>query len=72
MFAARNGDIEMAKLLIEAGVDVNQTGSDGTHVLPYAIVTGQDTFALQNTGRFPHNLHIEGNGVSVSCHQTAS
>ncbi len=26
---------------------------------------GRDTFALQNTGRFPHNVHIEGNGVSV-------
>src|SRR5205085_465109 len=24
-----------------------------------------DTFTLQNGGRFPHNLHIEGNGVSL-------
>jgi plastocyanin len=29
------------------------------------VSAGRDTFALQNTGRFPHNVHIEGNGVSV-------
>jgi LPXTG-motif cell wall-anchored protein len=26
---------------------------------------GRDTVTLQNGGRFPHNLHIEGNGVSL-------
>jgi plastocyanin len=26
---------------------------------------GRDTFVLQNAGQFPHNLHIEGNGVSL-------
>ena len=30
-----------------------------------AVSAGRDTFALQNSGRFPHNVHIEGNGVSV-------
>jgi LPXTG-motif cell wall-anchored protein len=29
------------------------------------VPAGRDTFALQNSGRFPHNLHIEGNGVSA-------
>jgi LPXTG-motif cell wall-anchored protein len=29
------------------------------------VAAGRDTFALQNSGRFPHNVHIEGNGVSV-------
>ena len=29
------------------------------------VAAGRDTFALQNTGQFPHNVHIEGNGVSV-------
>lgn len=28
------------------------------------VAAGRDTFTLQNTGQFPHNLHIEGNGVS--------
>ena len=46
LFAARNGDIQMAKTLIAAGVDVNETGVDGTHALPYAIVSGHDAFAL--------------------------
>jgi len=46
LFAARNGDIEMAETLIAAGVDVNETGMDGTHALPYAIVSGHDAFAL--------------------------
>ena len=26
---------------------------------------GRDTFTLQNSGQFPHNVHIEGNGVSL-------
>ena len=46
LFAAHNGDVETAETLFAAGVDVNETGADGTHVLPYAIVTGQDQFAL--------------------------
>ena len=46
MFAARNGDIEMATTLISAGVSVNETGVDGTHALPYAIISGQNQFAL--------------------------
>jgi ankyrin repeat protein len=46
MIAARIGDIEMAKTLITAGVDVNEAGTDGIHVLPFSIVTGQSDFAL--------------------------
>ncbi len=46
LFTAGNGDIEIAETLIAAGVDVNETGVDGTHALPYAIVSGNDTFAL--------------------------
>jgi plastocyanin len=29
------------------------------------VPAGRDTFTMQNTGRFPHNIHIEGNGVAV-------
>jgi ankyrin repeat protein len=46
LLAARNGDVELARLLISAGADVNQLGSDGTHALPLAIISGQDQFAL--------------------------
>ena len=44
--AARSGDIETAKLLIAAGAGVNDLGSDGTHALPFAIINGQEAFAL--------------------------
>ena len=46
MYAARRGDIPMARKLIAAGVDINTPSSDGTHILPFAIVNGQDEFAL--------------------------
>lgn len=46
LYAADNGDIATAETLIAAGVDVNETGADDTHALPYAIVMGQDEFAL--------------------------
>ena len=45
MAAARNGDIESAGILLAAGARVNDTASDGTHPLPYAIVVGQSAFA---------------------------
>ena len=43
--AARNGDIDTAKVLLAAGARVNDTGVDGAHALPYAIVAGQSAFA---------------------------
>jgi len=46
MMAARRGDIALAKTLLAAGVGVNETGSAGMHVLPFAIVLGQAEFAL--------------------------
>jgi plastocyanin len=29
------------------------------------VSAGRDTFTLQNAGQFPHNVHIEGNGIAV-------
>jgi len=46
LHAARNGDIETAKVLLAAGVNVNEAGGDGTHALPLAIISSQDEFAL--------------------------
>ncbi|MCE2540225.1 MAG: ankyrin repeat domain-containing protein, partial [Acidobacteria bacterium] len=46
MYAARNGDVATAATLIAAGSDVNEPSADGTHVLPFSIVSGQDAFAL--------------------------
>lgn len=43
--AAKNGDIDTAKLLLAAGARINDGGSDGTHPLVYAIISGQAAFA---------------------------
>ena len=74
MFAARNGDIAMAKALMAAGVTVNETPPDGTHVLPFAIVSGQDELAsfLIERGADPNGsmggiraLHAAAGGVDL-------
>ena len=41
----RNGDIAAATALLAAGADVNTPGSDGTHALPLAIISGHDALA---------------------------
>ncbi len=46
LFTARNGDADAAKILIDAGTGVNELGTDGTHALPLAIVSGHDDFAM--------------------------
>jgi ankyrin repeat protein len=38
MFAIRAGDMDSAKLLIDAGVDVNAPAKDGTYLLQFAIL----------------------------------
>src|SRR6266702_1189807 len=40
MFAAREGDLESARLLVAAGADVNATGGDGKDALGLAIFNG--------------------------------
>ena len=45
-FAATNGDIETAGILLAAGAGVNDPGSDGTHALPLAIINQHDQFGL--------------------------
>jgi len=46
LYAARNGDIDMAKILIAARVNPNETGTDDTHALPLSIVKGHTDFAV--------------------------
>ncbi len=53
MRAAKNGDIETGKALVAAGARVNDGGSDGTHPLVYAIVSGQAAFAHFSSSRAP-------------------
>ena len=40
LFAARSGDLDSARLLLEAGADVNDTGSDGNSALIVAALSG--------------------------------
>src|SRR4029078_6089883 len=40
------GDVGIARLLLAAGLPVNETGPDRVHALPYAALSGQDTFAI--------------------------
>ena len=82
MIAARNGDIEMAKVLIDAGVNVNETGPDRTHVLPFAINANQATTrhgertcrrmrqGCFQGGRQTHWLHLLA-GITISAQFTA-
>ena len=41
LFAAREGDIEPAKAMLDAGVDINQTDVDGTTALVVSIMNKQ-------------------------------
>ena len=74
MFATRNGDVATGRALLAAGVDVNAPGSDGTHVLPLAVIAGQAAFAhfLLEQGADPDRraggvsaLHAAAGGVST-------
>ena len=46
LYAAGNGDIDLAKQLLAAGVSADGRGNDGPHALPFAIAAGQVEFAL--------------------------
>ena len=46
LFAARNGDVESAKLLLAAGADANDSLPDGTSALVLAAHSGQGSVAI--------------------------
>ena len=62
MFAARQGSLEAAQALVEAGADVNLTDPDGTTALIIAIINGHhDTAAmLTNKGADPNIADSSG------------
>lgn len=45
LFAARQGDVESARLLLDAGADVNETASEGASVLVVASFSGHGKLA---------------------------
>jgi ankyrin repeat protein len=62
LFAAREGDIETAKVMLDAGVDINQTDVDGTSGLVISIMNKQYTFAkfLLDRGADPNVTDVKG------------
>jgi ankyrin repeat protein len=65
LFAAREGDIETAKVMLEAGVDINQTDVDGTSGLVVSIMNKKYTFAkfLLDRGADPNVMDVKGRGA---------
>ena len=45
LFAARHGAVDSARVLLEAGADVNDTGADGNSTLVLAAMSGNETLA---------------------------
>ena len=62
LFAAREGDIETAKVMLGAGVDINQTDVDGTSGLVVSIMNKKYTFAkfLLERGADPNVADVKG------------
>ena len=62
LFAAREGDIETAKVMLDAGVDINQTDIDGTSGLVVSIMNKHYTFAkfLLDRGADPNVTDVKG------------
>ncbi|HTW64370.1 MAG TPA: ankyrin repeat domain-containing protein [Bryobacteraceae bacterium] len=62
LFAAREGDIETAKVMLDHGVDINQTDVDGTSGLVVSIMNKKYTFAkfLLDRGADPNVTDVKG------------
>ena len=64
LFAARVGDLESAKLLLEAAADVNETGNDGLSALTLATVRANVPLALYLLDRGA-NPNLDGAGYTA-------
>ena len=62
LFAAREGDIDSAKVMLDAGVDINQTDVDNTNALVVSIMNQHYTFAkfLLDRGADPNVTDVKG------------
>jgi ankyrin repeat protein len=61
-FTAREGDVETAKVMLDAGVDINYPDIDGTSALVVAIMNKRYTFAkfLLDRGADPNVTDVKG------------
>jgi ankyrin repeat protein len=62
LFTAREGDVESAKVMLESGVDINQTDIDGTNALVVSIMNKKYSFAkfLLDRGANPNLADVKG------------
>jgi len=62
LFTAREGDVESAKVMLEGGVDIDQTDVDGTNALVVSIMNKKYTFAkfLLDRGANPNLADVKG------------
>jgi ankyrin repeat protein len=62
LFTAREGDIDSAKMMLEGGVDIDQTDIDGTNALVVSIMNKKYTFAkfLLDRGANPNLADVKG------------
>jgi ankyrin repeat protein len=61
-FAAREGDVESARWILDAGADINQLDADNTHALTIALMNKRYTFAkfLLDRGANPNLADVRG------------
>jgi ankyrin repeat protein len=61
-FTAREGDVETAKVMLDAGVDIDYTDIDGTSAMVVAIMNKRYTFAkfLLDRGANPNTTDVKG------------
>jgi len=62
LFTAREGDIDSAKVMLEGGVDIDQTDIDGTNALVVSVMNKKYTFAkfLLDRGANPNLADVKG------------
>jgi len=62
LFVAREGDVESAREMLDAGVDINQTDVDNTNALVVSIMNQHYTFAkfLLDRGADPNITDVKG------------
>jgi ankyrin repeat protein len=64
LFAARVGDLESARILLQAGADVNETGNDGLSALTLATVRANVPLALYLLDHGA-NANLDGAGYTA-------